>query len=76
MKTLQFLLVILVIINSSCGRKEFDNPIRDWFQDPPVAPITQTIKTVIPVGYAASLVVMDMKGYDVPHTKSVKQKSA
>ena len=75
MKILRFTLAILIIINFSC-RKEFDNPIDDWFQDPPVDPITQTIKTVIPVGYAASLAILDMKGYDVPYTKSVKQKSA
>ena len=74
MKTLSYLLVFILIFNLSCRNK--DNPIRDWFQDPPVDPITQTIKTVIPVGYAASLVIMDMKGLKVSNTKSVKQKSA
>ena len=74
MKTLSYLLVFILILNLSCRNK--DNPIRDWFQDPPVAPITQTIKTVIPVGYAASLVMLHIKGYNVPKTKVVKQKSA
>lgn len=76
MKTLKFLLIILLIINTSCNRKEINNTIDNWFQDPPVSPITQTIKTVIPVGYAASLAIMDMKGYKFPNTKSVKQKNA
>jgi hypothetical protein len=45
-------------------------------QDPPVTPVTKTIKTVVPVGYAASLVISDMKGYKQTNVKSVKQKSA
>jgi hypothetical protein len=76
MKNLKFLLVLLLIINFSCRDKEIDNPINDWFQDPPVSPVTQTIKTVVPVGYAASLVVMDMKGYKSINTKSVQEKSS
>ncbi|MDA3954358.1 MAG: hypothetical protein PF485_11990 [Bacteroidales bacterium] len=76
MKNLKFLLVLLLIINFSCRDKEIDNPIKDWFQDPPVSPVTQTIKTVVPVGYAASLVVMDMKGYKSTNTKSVQEKSS
>lgn len=75
MKILKYFLVLLLIINFSC-RKEIDNPINDWFQDPPVSPITQTIKTVIPVGYAASLVIMDMKGYKTPIIKTENQKDA
>ncbi len=75
MKILKYFLVLLLIINFSC-RKEVDNPIKDWFQDPPVSPITQTIKTVIPIGYAASLVSMDMRGLKSPVVKSEKQKNA
>ncbi len=75
MKILKYSLVLLLIINFSC-RKEVDNPIKDWFQDPPVSPITQTIKTVIPIGYAASLVSMDMRGLKSPVVKSEKQKNA
>ena len=66
MKTLGYLLVFIFILNLSCRNK--DNPIRDWFQDPPVAPITKTIKTVIPVGYAASVAMLTLKGYDIPNT--------
>ena len=75
MKIFRYILVVLLIINFSC-RKEIDNPIDDWFQDPPVSPITRTIKTVIPIGYAASLVSMDMRGLKSPAIKSEKQKSA
>ncbi len=75
MKIFRYILALLLIINISC-RKEVDNPINDWFQNPPVSPITQTIKTVIPVGYAASLVSMDMRGLKSPVVKSEKQKDA
>ena len=76
MKKVKYVLIFIMIINVSCRRNEINNPIDDWFQDPPVSPITQTIKTVIPVGYAASLAIMHMKGYNVPNVKSGKQKSA
>ncbi|MBI9052962.1 MAG: hypothetical protein JEY96_04045 [Bacteroidales bacterium] len=76
MKILRIILVIILIINVSCRKKEFDNPLDDWFQDPPVAPITQTIKTVVPIGYAASVAMLYLKGYDVPVAKIEKRKSA
>lgn len=76
MKTLKYILVLLLIINFSCREKEFNNPLDDWFQDPPVSPVTQTIKTVVPVGYAASLVAMHIKGYAIPNAKSQKTKSS
>ena len=76
MKTLRYILVLLLIINFSCRDKEFNNPLDDWFQDPPVSPVTQTIKTVVPIGYAASLVAMHIKGYDIPNAKSQKTKSS
>lgn len=63
-------------MNISCRKNEIDNPFDEWFQDPPVSPVTQTIKTVVPVGYAASLVSMDMKGYKAANVKSGQQKSA
>jgi hypothetical protein len=69
----KIILVLLLILNFSCRR---DNPIDDWLQYPPVSPVTETIKTVVPVGYAASIAVMHMKGYNVPNLKSEKQKSA
>ncbi len=76
MKTFRILIIISLIFSFSCRDKEFDNPLDDWFQDPPVSPVTQTIKTVVPIGYAASLVVMDMKGYKAPNISSTKQKNA
>lgn len=75
MKRLQYITVIILIITVSC-RKEINNPLDKWMQDPPVGPITKTIKTVVPVGYAASLVISDMKGYKQTNVKSVKQKSS
>lgn len=76
MKILKYVFILFLILNFSCRKKEIDNPFQDWIQDPPVSPVTQTIKTVVPVGYAASLVMMDMKGYKAPNVKSGKQKSA
>jgi hypothetical protein len=76
MKILNILLILILISNISCRKKEIDNPIDDWFQDPPVEPITQVIKTVVPVGYAATIVTMDMKGLKSPSVKVEKQKSA
>ncbi len=71
----KFILALMLVLNFSC-RKEIDNPIKDWFQDPPVNPVSETIKTVVPVGYAASIAVMHMKGYSIPNLKTGKQKSA
>ena len=76
MRVINFSLIIILMITFSCKKKEIDNPLDDWFQDPPVSPITRTIKTVIPVGYAASAVIMDMKGYKSSNIKSVHTKSA
>ena len=75
MKILRVILAIIIVTNVSCRKKEFDNPLDEWFQDPPVAPISQTIKTVVPVGYAASLAMLHLKGYDVPVSKIEKRKS-
>lgn len=60
-KNVYILIIIFLFVASSC-RKEVNNPLDGWFQDPPVAPITQTIKTIVPVGYAASVVTNDIKG--------------
>ena len=76
MKILNYILILVLILSVSCRKKELDNPLNDWFQDPPVAPITKTIKTVVPVGYAASLVVQHIKGYNISNAKAVKQKSS
>ncbi|PLX17818.1 MAG: hypothetical protein C0597_06820 [Marinilabiliales bacterium] len=76
MKILKFLFILILIINTSCRKNEIDNPIDDWFQDPPVEPMTQVIKTVVPVGYAASIVTMHMKGLKSSSVKVEKQKSA
>ena len=74
MKALNIVLIIMILISFSC-RKEIDNPLEKWTQDPPVEPVTKIIKTVVPVGYAASLVVSDMKGYQQKNVKSIKQKN-
>ncbi len=76
MKHLISITLIFLIILTACRKDSIDNPLDDWFQDPPVAPITQTIKTVVPIGYVASLVAADMKGYTIVNTKSVQQKSS
>jgi hypothetical protein len=76
MKTLRYILIPLLILNFSCRDKEFNNPLDDWFQDPPVSPVTQTIKTTVPIGYAASLVVMDIKGITIPNVKKESGKSS
>lgn len=76
MKIIRYILIISMILSISCRKKEIDNPIDDWFQDPPVSPMTQTVKTVIPVGYAASMVIMDIKGLKNTNVKSVQQKSS
>jgi len=76
MRLIKLSLAILLILSFSCRKKEIENPIKDWFQDPPVAPITKVIKTVVPIGYAASAVVMDMKGIKSSSIKSVKEKGA
>lgn len=75
MKIFKYCLIFILLVSISC-RKEIDNPFDDWFQDPPVKPITQTIKTLVPIGYAASVVAADMKGYSLTKTKSVQQKSS
>ena len=75
MKALNIVLIIMILISFSC-RKEIDNPLEKWTQDPPVEPVTKIIKTVVPVGYAASLVVSDMKGYQQKNVKSIKQKNS
>lgn len=75
MKALNFILILAILLGFSC-RKEINNPLDKWTQDPPVAPVTKTIKTVVPVGYAASLVVSDMKGYKHSNVKATKQKDS
>ncbi len=76
MKHIILLILLFLITITACRKDGIDNPLDDWFQDPPVAPITQTIKTVVPIGYVASLVAADMKGYTIVNTKSVQQKSS
>lgn len=76
MKILRLTLVLIMITSISCRKKELDNPFDDWFQDPPVAPVTKVIKTVVPVGYAASAVIADMQGKKLENVKSVKTKSS
>lgn len=75
MRLVKISIVIFLIISISGCRKEIDNPLDEWMQDPPVTPITKTIKTVVPIGYAASAVIMDMKGYKSSNIKSETQKS-
>jgi len=72
MKKNTLIVIILSVLIISCKKDE----IKDWFQDPPVSPVTRTIKTVVPVGYAASLVMSDIKGYKHSNVKSVNSKSS
>ncbi|MDY6800936.1 MAG: hypothetical protein SVU94_06905 [Bacteroidota bacterium] len=64
---------ILLLLSISCRKA---NEVKEWFQEPPVTPVTQTIKTVIPVGYAAEVAILTLKGYDVPNTKMLKSKNS
>lgn len=70
----KYIYVILTFLIVTSCRK--DNPIKEWFQDPPVEPVTKVIKTTVPIGYAASLVTMDMKGLKTNVFKSEKVKNA
>lgn len=73
MKRLVLLITIFFLFTTSCRKAK---EVKEWFQDPPVSPVTQTIKTVIPVGYAAEVAILTLKGYDVPNTKSSKSKNS
>ncbi|HKL07629.1 MAG TPA: hypothetical protein VJ896_02570 [Bacteroidales bacterium] len=66
-------IIIIILFTVSC-RKVKD--VKEWFQDPPVSPVTQTIKTVIPVGYAAEVAILSLKGYEIPNTKISKSKKS
>lgn len=43
MKKNTLIVIILSVLIISCKKDE----IKDWFQDPPVSPVTRTIKTVV-----------------------------
>jgi len=64
---------ILLLFSISCRKA---NEVKEWFQEPPVTPVTQTIKTVIPVGYAAEVAILTLKGFSVPDTKVSNSKNA
>lgn len=72
MKKLIFLFFV-IMFTFSCRKA---NEVKEWFQDPPVSPVTQTIKTVIPVGYAAEVAILTLKGYNIPNTKTTKSKES
>ncbi|MFP4025732.1 MAG: hypothetical protein ACLFVR_14510 [Thiohalospira sp.] len=67
------LFIIIIMLSFSCRKT---NEVKEWFQDPPVTPVTQTIKTVIPVGYAAEVAILTLKGYHVPNTKITKSENS
>ncbi|MFO7828677.1 MAG: hypothetical protein R6V23_08660, partial [Bacteroidales bacterium] len=73
MKNHVLIIFIIFLFNNSCRKT---NEVKEWFQDPPVSPVTQTIKTVIPVGYAAEVAILTLKGYNVPNTKTTKTKES
>jgi hypothetical protein len=73
MKRLVLLITIFFLFTTSCRKAK---ELKEWFQDPPVSPVTQTIKTVIPVGYAAEVAILTLKGYDIPNTKITKSKNS
>jgi len=73
MKKVILLITIIFLFTTSCRKAK---EVKEWFQDPPVSPVTQTIKTVIPVGYAAEVAILTLKGYDVPNAKSSKSKNS
>lgn len=73
MKRLVLLITIFFLFTTSCRKAK---EVKEWFQDPPVSPVTQTIKTVIPVGYAAEVAILTLKGYNVPNTKTSKSKNS
>src|SRR6056297_3971744 len=64
---------ILLLFSISCRKA---NEVKEWFQEPPVTPVTQTIKTVIPFGYAAEVAILTLKGFSVPDTKVSNSKNA
>ncbi|MEE4196142.1 MAG: hypothetical protein V2I54_00730 [Bacteroidales bacterium] len=72
MKNLSWVILILLFTSSCRKAKE----VKEWFQDPPVSPVTQTIKTVIPVGYAAEVAILTLKGYNLPNTKISESKNS
>jgi len=70
-----YTLLFIVLLTNSC-RRDKDNIIKDLFQEPPVSPISQTIKTCVPVGYAATMMMAHLKGAKFQNVKVEKNKSA
>lgn len=72
MKRIVFVLIIVLLLNS-CGKEDF---IEDLFQPPPVSPISETIRTCIPIGYAATVMMSHLKGNKLPNVKAEYNKNA
>ncbi|OFX89136.1 MAG: hypothetical protein A2W99_01930 [Bacteroidetes bacterium GWF2_33_16] len=72
MKKVVVLFFVLFLI-ISCRNDEI---IKDLFQEPPVSPIAQTIKTCIPVGYAATAMVAYFQGNKFKNVRVEENKNA
>lgn len=68
-----YLIILIAFLLGSCRK---DNIIEDLFQNPPVSPVAQTIKTCIPVGYAATIMMAHLQGKKMENIRVEKHKSA
>jgi hypothetical protein len=71
----KIIIVVFLIFTFSTCRKD-NNILEDLFQDPPVSPVSQTIKTCIPVGYAATAMVAHFEGKKLANVRAEKNKNA
>jgi len=65
--------VITFFLLYSCGKEDF---IEDLFPEPPVSPISETIRTCIPIGYAATVMMSHFKGNKMSNVKVEQNKNA
>ncbi len=72
MKKLVVIILSSLLFNS-CGK---DDIIDNLFQPPPVSPLSETIRTCIPIGYAATAMLSYFKGAKLPNVKAETNKSA
>jgi len=62
-KTAGIIIIISCFMISSCGEK-----YQDFFRDPPVTPLTKTIKTSLALGYAAAVANCQFNGFEIPYS--------
>ncbi|MCX6256936.1 MAG: hypothetical protein NTW49_03415 [Bacteroidia bacterium] len=62
-KPLIYLAMAVLLLFSSCIDK-----LNNFFKKPPVTPVSQTIKTSVALGFAASVAWSYFKGYNLPYT--------